>query len=320
METLPLITVIIPVYNVEPYLRKCVDSVIAQSYPNLEILLVDDGSPDNCGKICDEYAVKDRRIKVIHKPNGGLSDARNTALDVMTGAYVTFIDSDDQVSPRYIGTLYDLTVKYGADISVSSLQNFYRQDEIVSDDAPAVECGLSREEALRTMFYQDKFDNAACAKLYKSGMFRGIRYPKGMIYEDFGTTYKLLLLSNRVAWSSRRTYYYLQRSGSIERTGFSDRNLDAVPLATEMLSTVSEREPDCYKAAVCRCVCLYWHVLLLMPPGHPEEKELIRFIRKHRLSVLFDPHARPKTRIACFCSLPGFKVARYVFSLIRNSK
>lgn len=104
----PLISVIVPCYNVEEYLPKCIESILNQTYRNLEILLVDDGSPDNCGRICDEYAAKDSRIRIIHKKNGGLSDARNAALDVMTGEYVTFIDSDDYVSDDYVEYLYPL--------------------------------------------------------------------------------------------------------------------------------------------------------------------------------------------------------------------
>ena len=112
----PLISVIVPCYNVEEYLPKCIESILNQTYRNLEILLVDDGSPDNCGRICDEYAAKDSRIRIIHKKNGGLSDARNAALDVMTGEYVTFIDSDDYVSDDYVEYLYKIIKESGVKI------------------------------------------------------------------------------------------------------------------------------------------------------------------------------------------------------------
>lgn len=120
----PLISVIVPCYNVEEYLPKCIESILNQTYRNLEILLVDDGSPDNCGRICDEYAAKDSRIRIIHKKNGGLSDARNAALDVMTGEYVTFIDSDDYVSDDYVEYLYKIIKESGVKLSVSSYQTF----------------------------------------------------------------------------------------------------------------------------------------------------------------------------------------------------
>lgn len=118
-KNLPLISVIVPIYNVEQFLPKCIDSILVQTYKNIEILLVDDGSPDRCGEICDEYAQKDKRIRVIHKPNGGLSDARNAALDLMQGEWVTCVDSDDFITPDYLETLYGLCNKYNCKMSVA---------------------------------------------------------------------------------------------------------------------------------------------------------------------------------------------------------
>ena len=114
----PLVSIIVPIYKVEPYLRRCLDSIVNQSYTNLEIILVDDGSPDNCPQICDEYASKDNRIKVIHKKNGGLSDARNAGLDICKGEYISFVDSDDWVDEKYIETLLDLAIKENVDIAI----------------------------------------------------------------------------------------------------------------------------------------------------------------------------------------------------------
>lgn len=315
MDKKSLISVIVPCYKVEAYLPRCVDSILRQTYKNIEIFLVDDGSPDNCGLICDEYAKQDTRVKVIHKKNGGLSDARNVAIDIAKGEYVTFIDSDDYVSPDYLNVLYDLISKHGSDISVSSFSFFYETGKIKDHSSGITEYVCSREEALKTMFYQDKFDNSAWGKLYKSHLFGSIRYPKGKIYEDFGTTYKLLMLTNKVAYTSQSTYYYLQRSGSIDRSGFSERNLDALPLAEELLSLIDRELTACYKAAVCRCVCLYWHILLPMPKKHPRGKEVISLIRKYRWTVVFDRHSRPKARVACLCSLLGFSFSRFLFSL-----
>jgi len=126
----PLITIIIPVYKVEQYLEKCLDSVINQDYPYLEIILVDDGSPDSSGKICDEYAKNDKRIVVIHKLNGGLSDARNVAINAALGEYITFVDSDDFIEEDYISTLLNLVQKYDADIAVSPFLYFKQRNEI----------------------------------------------------------------------------------------------------------------------------------------------------------------------------------------------
>ena len=175
----PLISVIVPCYNVEEYLPKCIESILNQTYRNLEILLVDDGSPDNCGRICDEYAAKDSRIRIIHKKNGGLSDARNAALDVMTGEYVTFIDSDDYVSDDYVEYLYKIIKESGVKLSVSSYQTFVDDSsaEICTNNPLFVKI-VHTNDALTGMFYQQIFDTSAWAKMYHRSLFSdGIRYP-----------------------------------------------------------------------------------------------------------------------------------------------
>ena len=191
----PLISVIVPCYNVEEYLPKCIESILNQTYRNLEILLVDDGSPDNCGRICDEYAAKDSRIRIIHKKNGGLSDARNAALDVMTGEYVTFIDSDDYVSDDYVEYLYKIIKESGVKLSVSSYQTFVDDSsaEICTNNPLFVKI-VHTNDALTGMFYQQIFDTSAWAKMYHRSLFSdGIRYPKGWLYEDLPTTYRLMM-------------------------------------------------------------------------------------------------------------------------------
>ncbi len=298
----PLISVIVPIYKVENYLPKCIDSILNQEYKNLEIFLVDDGSPDLCGKICDEYALKDSRIQVIHKPNGGLSDARNVALNIMTGEYVTFIDSDDYVSPQYISILWKLLNKYKADIAVSQYQAVKGETTKMLTISHVHDHILERDEAVKMMFYQKLFDNSAWGKLYKNYLFKEIQYPKGVIFEDLGTTYKLFLQCNNIAYTSAISYFYLQRKDSIEGEQFNDKKLDAIPLANEMMSTIAKENPQNIKAAKCRCVSLYWHILSSMPKHHPQRQELISFIKKNRYNILVDSNARTKVRIACLLS------------------
>jgi len=315
----PLISVIVPIYQVEKYLPKCIDSILQQKYYNLEILLVDDGSPDQCAKICDEYALKDPRIKVIHKTNGGLSDARNVALDIMTGEYVTFIDSDDFVSSQYISTLWSAINKYDCDIAVTQLMLIYESNKAIPK---AVNNSsrfylLNRKEALDTMFYQKMFDNTACGKLYKSKLFESIRYPIGRIYEDLGTTYKLILLCEKIVYIPTATYYYLQRSDSIEGTSFNKKKMDAIPLAKELLEIIVAKSPQNIKSAQCRCVSLCWHVLLTMPKNHPQKKVLIKFIKKYRVNIICDKKSRGKTKIACILSLISFDFVKLIFYKIK---
>lgn len=214
----PLISVIVPCYNVEEYLPKCIESILNQTYRNLEILLVDDGSPDNCGRICDEYAAKDSRIRIIHKKNGGLSDARNAALDVMTGEYVTFIDSDDYVSDDYVEYLYKIIKESGVKLSVSSYQTFVDDSsaEICTNNPLFVKI-VHTNDALTGMFYQQIFDTSAWAKMYHRSLFSdGIRYPKGWLYEDLPTTYRLMMKCDYIAFGNYRSYFYRIRNTSIE--------------------------------------------------------------------------------------------------------
>lgn len=172
------ITLIIPIYNVEPYLRTCVDSVLAQTYTNLEIFLVDDGSPDRSGEICDEYARSDARIRVIHKENGGLSDARNVAMDAATGTYITFIDSDDWVSASYIENLYGAISRDDAELAISGFENAFTLGKTRPADnhLQGYYC-LTPIECLRRLLYQDGIDTMAWGKLYRRELFDSLRFP-----------------------------------------------------------------------------------------------------------------------------------------------
>ncbi len=210
-----LVTVIIPVYKVENYIHKCMESVLSQSYENLEIMLVDDGSPDICGKICDEYALKDKRVRVIHKENGGLSSARNAALDVMTGDWVVCIDSDDYVHRDYVKNLYEAAVRNNADISICS---HYQEkgdklsiSEIIIDEEKCYE----KMEALKKLVQDDEIKNYAWGKLYRAGLFDGVRYPNGRNYEDIATTYYLFDKAEKIVKIPSYLYYYLIRDDSI---------------------------------------------------------------------------------------------------------
>lgn len=216
------VSIIIPIYNVEKYLTKCVESVINQTYSNIEIILVDDGSPDKCGQICDEYAKKDKRIQVIHKKNGGLSDARNKGIEKSTGDYLFFLDSDDFIEKDTIEFLTKILEENNADLSVCSVYNYNpltnekKRDEDVSKDYIKV---LNVEEALLLMLDTTKaFSWRAWNKLYKKELFNNVRYPIGKIYEDVGTTYRLILNSKKIVYSSNPKYYYVYNDCSITKT------------------------------------------------------------------------------------------------------
>ena len=208
---MPLISVIVPVYKVEKYLCQCIDSILSQTFSDFELFLVDDGSPDNCGKICDEYAKKDSRIIVIHKANGGLSDARNVAIDVAKGDFLTFIDSDDYVSENHLESLYTALKDTDSDMAVANITSF--SDEKIDEEFyKPVESRkvLSGKEVFSTIYQP-----CAQAKLYKQSLFDGIRYPVGRLYEDTFIYHDILARVNSLVLTGINTYYYLVRRDSI---------------------------------------------------------------------------------------------------------
>lgn len=218
------VSVIVPVYKVEKYLHKCMDSILAQTYTELEILLVDDGSPDNCPAICDEYAQKDGRIRVIHKKNGGLSDARNAALDVMTGRYVTFVDSDDYIPPDAVETLYNALIENDADLAVGNLASVSEAGEINEMYTPARELTVLEGDGILSTLNQP----CAPVKLYKKEIFDELRYPVGRLYEDLFVYHKVLSRVNRCVLTGKVAYYYLIRSGSIMHSEYDIRFTDVI--------------------------------------------------------------------------------------------
>lgn len=304
-----LISVVVPIYNVEKYLSRCVDSICAQTYTNLEIILVDDGSPDNCGKMCDEYAAKDSRIKVIHKENGGLSDARNVAIDVAQGEYLTFVDSDDYVSADYVEVLWNAMRKYDAEMSVCVPNCFYEYKESDStiNSNYSVEKVFDAKEALITMFYQRDFDTSAWGKLYHRALFENIRYPKGILYEDLPTTYRLIQCCKKVAYVNKPNYYYFIRGNSIEGSPFKMIKYESyMKVILQLESEFSQMDLSVQKALSCRIVSFAFHILLDVPKDNWDIRHsILQTIKKYRSTVLWDMQARRKTRVACLLSYCG---------------
>ncbi len=212
----PLISVIIPVYKVEKYLKRCVDSVINQSYKNLEIILVDDGSPDKCGDICDEYKKNDSRVVVIHKKNGGLSDARNFGLDIAKGEYIMFVDSDDWIHHEMVDRLYNGIVSENAQISISNFVLTSKENEPFELCTNSSFSSYEKEDFLNNFFWSNlSICVTACWKLYKKQLFENIRYPKGKLIEDVMTTPRLISVADRIAFTPEIMYFYFQHEESI---------------------------------------------------------------------------------------------------------
>lgn len=240
-----MISVIIPVYNVEKYIKECLDSVINQSYKDLEIILVDDGSTDRSGIICDEYAFKDNRIKVIHKENGGLSSARNIGMKIATGEFFTFIDSDDYIATSMIEELYNALIDTSADLSICNIsRKSYFEKNIVKNIIVH-----KKEKTLMLLLKEKQIQTSACAKLYKKCLFDDIYYPDGKLYEDFGTTYKLIHRAQRIAHINTPMYYYRFNEVSITKSRFTNKHLDYFDISEELCFFIEKEYPKLLQLA-----------------------------------------------------------------------
>ena len=260
MDNKPLISVIIPVYKVEEYLARCLDSVIGQTYRELEIILVDDGSPDNCGRICDEYAAKDSRIRVIHKENGGLSDARNAGLDIATGEYIGFVDSDDYIAPDMYEVLMQVLLQTDTDMSMCGMYEVYKNRTTPSCTGDKIEV-LTPTEGLRTCIYEQKIKMCAWNKLYKKNVFVILRYPKGKIYEDAYIISDLFRVAQSASVIYKPLYYYCLRPMSITQSEFKISELDKVEAYAHVYENVIKYFPELKREAEARLLWAHLSVL-----------------------------------------------------------
>ena len=229
----PLISVIIPVYKTEEYLRTCVTSVLNSEYENLQIILVDDGSPDRCPEMCDELALSDSRIEVIHKKNGGLSDARNAALDKVRGEYVTFIDSDDLIKKNMISDMLKTAVTESCDIAQTGMIMTEDESDEGIDGGYVV---VDKREALGRIYTDPPSIITICGKLFKTSLFDGLRFPVGMLNEDEYLTPRLFYKCKKIALCQKTGYLYMQRPGdSIMRGGFSPRKMGVISIMEDRI-------------------------------------------------------------------------------------
>lgn len=230
------ISIIIPIYNVEQYLKKCLESILAQTLDDIEVILVNDGSTDKSLDICNQYKLKDPRIKVIDKKNGGLSDARNKGIQIAEGEYIAFLDSDDWVEPNFYKYLWELAQKEKADIAQCDYIEAYHDETIISFKTPIKECTYTGTESLHLLYGNEYVRTViACSKIYKRSLFEEIQFPIGKIHEDEFTTYKLLHKAGRVTDSNIKMYYYRQRENSITNEGFNEKRLHALEALKERI-------------------------------------------------------------------------------------
>lgn len=307
MEQNPLISVIVPVYNVAAWLPRCVDSVLTQTYQNLEILLIDDGSTDASGEICDAYAEKDPRIRVIHKKNGGLSSARNAGLDVSNGQYLGFVDSDDWIEPEMYAEMLALMVRNEAQLVCAG-----RYD--VDGDTGKKTIGLcpkrqeciTGEELAGRIFLWDHCDSSACDKLYRRELFDGIRYPEGKTCEDVPVTYRLALKAHRAVLCDKPLYNYFHRSGSISKGAeISGKTFHYSQHTAGILEDIRKNYPNIAPQAEFLRVHSLYHILLRLDHAPPdvrrtyrkEYREARRELAKHWNYILTCPWLTKQQRV-----------------------
>ncbi|MGL5749960.1 MAG: glycosyltransferase family 2 protein [Paraclostridium sp.] len=242
----PDISIIVPVYNVENYLKKCLDSIVSQSFKNIEIIIVNDGSTDNSREICDEYKKKDNRIKVIHKENEGLSSARNRGIDISKGKYIGFIDSDDWIDKYMYEKLYNLCEKTSSDIGIC---NFFRnENERNVEDEVVIE--LDNIEGMRELFKGNLYRFSACNKLFKKSCFENIIFPEGRVHEDLSTTYKVFSNANKIVYTNYLGYFYFVRENSILTSKYNEKRLDAFIGWNEILPFIKFNYENVYNSAI----------------------------------------------------------------------
>ena len=311
-----LVSVIIPAYNVERYMEKCINSLLKQTYNNFELLLIDDGSTDRTGAICDEAALEDDRIKVFHKKNGGQAEARNLALDHISGEYITFVDSDDYVAHDYIEKLLVMIKKTGSDISICGIRGVNENDSgvFVSNESKLYQ--FTADEALEQMLRQVMFDTEPCAKMYKTRLFDDIRFPVGVYTEDLATVYRLFLKADKASFTSEKKYFYLQRENStMGNKSNLQRYKDSIDVVEELYKTVSKERPKLSSAAESRMLSVYFQSFAGADICQNMDLNDLCWekIKEHRLRVLLDPKGRPKARVAALISYMGKEAVLSVY-------
>ena len=279
-----IVSVIIPVYIVEKYLDECVQSVINQTYRDLEIILVDDGSPDNCPSMCDEYAAQDSRIVVVHKQNGGLSSARNAGIDVARGEYLLFVDSDDYISPVMVEELLNAITASHAEIAASRISSDAKL--ICTERGQSTEV-LQPKQVMQYILTEKVVTTSASGKLYRRDTFGDTRYPEGKIYEDLGTTYKLINKCQRIVFVDGCFYYYRSNPESITQASFSLKHLDYYEIAAELKKFIAANYPEFTHLADYHRVRISISFMRKISRSGFDDQQTIRFLTKQIRGGIF---------------------------------
>ena len=318
----PLISVILPVYNIEQYIDKCMKSLLQQTYVNYELLLIDDGSTDKSGFICDKYASEYPAVKVFHKKNGGLSDARNYGIARAKGDYITCVDPDDFVDEDYLEYLYYLLNKYRVEMSICQHRVHYDNGTIKEFGNLGEEL-LSAKDCIERMLYHNVIDTSAWAKLYKKDLFANIEYPYGKLFEDISTTYKLMIKSSQIAVGYESKYNYIFHNNSIVNSCFKPSKLDLLEMTDDMGNEVRKVFPELSTAILRRRVYSRISTLnqLLNTREYEEKKkEIIIFIKNNSWKILKDKKAPLRDKMAIILILLNFNLYKYIWTKYQSNR
>lgn len=301
-----------PVYNTRPYLERCVRSIVSQSFTDLEVLLVDDGSTDGSGALCDALAASDKRVAALHIANGGPSKARNTGIERATGQFLAFVDSDDFVAPDFAQTLLDALHATGAGMAVCQWQEMEQHEapepERIKPRGSKMPALLPQNEAIDRVFYQQGLNCSTCNRIFRREMFDTLRFPEGMLYEDLAVTYSLLKLTPAVALVPRVMYFYLHHEASITGS-FKPQRLHVLKILDELEAQVAAEAPQHLKAVQSRKLSACFNMLGLMPAGDANFKEFADHcwnnIKALRTQEITNPRTRLKNKLGALLSLSG---------------
>lgn len=323
--TAPLISIIIPVYNVRKYLAGCLDSALAQNYDNYEIILIDDGSTDDSGKICDQYARRNKKITTVsHQKNHGLSHARNEGIKRAKGEYIMFLDSDDEITPDCLTYLHNLIKRHRTKMAITPINEVYR-NHIKNQGATYKEIVLKTSDCLERMLNEEGFTVIACAKLYHATLFNGISFPEGFLHEDVATTYKLIMKCKKIAYGNQPKYNYFIHKDSITSQKFNPDKIPLIGLTDVMCDDIDFVYPELKNTTNLRRMHGRFSILRqtvnannLTDSQKEFEKGIIAYLKSHRHYVFKNPKSTFRDRFAMRALMLGkpiFKLSWKLYEL-----
>lgn len=299
---MPIISVIVPVYNVERYLGKCIESILSQTFEDIEIILINDGSTDTSGMICNKYKNIDIRIVVLNKLNGGLSSARNMGIEYSTGKYITFIDSDDTVSNNILENLYINLINNDCDISVCNVKDIYDDGTILSNNLDYHEV-VSNKEAIKLELESQLTNGYAVAKLFKAELFKSIKFPENRLYEDAFIILHLYNETRKIFISTDQLYNYYRHTGTITTSRFKEKDFDCIEAHLSNYEFIMSNHPSLEEQAYFRVIWAYIYILdkiTLSSYNGVIKDKVVNFIKANKIDIMKNKYLGNKRKMGIF--------------------